>query len=58
MLHDKYHIHQVREMHLSLSFVDDDGVEIELIDSETQEVYRLMEVFNQQQVLTAIQKRV
>ncbi len=54
MLHDKYHIHQVREMHLSLSFVDDDGVEIELVDSETQEVYRLMEVFNQQQALLRI----
>jgi len=57
MLHDKYHIHQVREMHLSLSFIDDEGFEIELVDSETKKVYRLMEVFNQQQELLEIRSK-
>ena len=36
MLHEKYHIDQLREVHLSLTLVDDTGHDVELVDSETQ----------------------
>lgn len=49
LLHERYHVNQVREIHLSLTLVDDQGFEIELVDSQTQEVYRIMEVFRNNQ---------
>ncbi len=41
---DRYHIEQFREMHLSLTLVDDEGQDVELIDSDTEQAYRLLEV--------------
>lgn len=45
MLHDQYHIEELREIHLSLTLMDDEGFDVELIDTETHESYRIMEVF-------------
>jgi len=45
MLHDKYQINQLREIHLSVTLVDEQGFDVELVDSETQEVFRVMEVY-------------
>lgn len=41
---DRYHIGQFREMHLSITLVDAEGQDVELIDSETAEAYRVFEV--------------
>ena len=49
MLHDRYHINELREIHLSLTMVDEKGFDVELVDSETDEAYRVMEVFRNNQ---------
>ncbi len=45
MLTERYHIGQFREMHLSVTLVDDRGEDVELIDNETDEAYRVFEVY-------------
>jgi len=47
MFNERYHIGAFREMHLSVTLVDDTGVDVELIDSETEEAYRVFEVYRQ-----------
>lgn len=42
---DRYHIGHFREMHLSVTLVDDEGEDVELMDSETGEIYRTFEVY-------------
>ena len=42
-----YRIHQFREIHLSLTLVDDQGHDVELIDSDTLQAYRVFEVYRQ-----------
>ena len=42
---DRYHIGQCREMHLSVTLVDEQGEDVELIDSDTAEAYRTFEVY-------------
>lgn len=49
MLHDKYQIEQLKEIHLSLTLVDQQGFDVELIDSETQKAYRILEIFRNNQ---------
>lgn len=46
---ERYHIVQFREMHLSLTLMDDAGEDVELVDSETDETYRVFEVCRQEQ---------
>jgi hypothetical protein len=41
---ERYHIGQFREMHLSVTLVDDQGEDVELVDTETDEAYRTFEV--------------
>lgn len=41
---ERYHIGQFREMHLSVTLVDEQGEDVELVDSETDEAYRIFEV--------------
>ncbi len=49
LLNDRYHIKHFREMHLSITLVDDGGIDVELVDSETQEAYRTFDVYRQGQ---------
>lgn len=42
---ERYHIGQFREMHLTVTLVDDQGDDVELIDSETSQAYRIFEVY-------------
>lgn len=44
---ERYHIGQFREMHLSVTLVDDQGEDVELVDTETAEAYRTFEVYRQ-----------
>ena len=46
---DRYHIHQFREMHLSVTLVDESGSDVELYDSETNQAYRIFEIYRQAQ---------
>lgn len=41
---ERYQIHQFREMHLSVTLVDELGEDVELVDSETEQAYRTFEV--------------
>lgn len=47
MFHDRYQINQFREMHLSMTLMDEQGEDVELIDSETAQAYRIFEVYRQ-----------
>lgn len=42
---DRYQIGQFREMHLTVTLMDDNGDDVELVDSETNQVYRVFEVY-------------
>lgn len=46
---ERYHINHFREMHLVLTLVDEQGDDVELVDSETSEVYRTFEVYREGQ---------
>lgn len=48
---ERYHIGQFREMHLSVTLVDAEGEDVELVDSETSEAYRTFEVYREGQEL-------
>ena len=47
LFNDRYQIHQFRELHLSVTLVDDEGNDVELIDSETNQAFRVFEVHRQ-----------
>lgn len=42
---DRYQIKQFREMHLTVTLVDEQGDDVELIDNETHQIYRNFEVY-------------
>ncbi|AHE66386.1 hypothetical protein [Legionella oakridgensis] len=52
MFKERYHISQFREMHLTVTLVDECGEDVELIDSDTEEVYRTFEVYREGGELT------
>lgn len=45
MIKQRYKIDVFREMHLSITLVDETGEDVELVDSETDEAFRVMEVY-------------
>ena len=45
---ERYQIGQFREMHLSLTLVDDKGEDVELVDTQTNQPYRIFEVYRDQ----------
>lgn len=49
---DRYHISQFREVHLSVTMVSEQGEDVELIDSETQQAFRVFEVYREGYELT------
>ena len=54
---DRYHIGQFREMHLSVTLVDEQGEDVELVDSETSEAYRIFEVYREGRALPKVSGR-
>lgn len=48
---DRYHIENFREMYLHVTLVDKQGDAIELVDNETDETYRIFEVYRNTQEL-------
>lgn len=47
LFEERYHIKGFREMHLTVTLVDEQGEDVELVDSETSETYRIFEVYRQ-----------
>ena len=52
---DRYHISGYREIHLTVTLVDEHGDEVELVDSDTNQAYRVFEVFRKGYELTGRQ---
>ncbi len=48
---ERYKICHFREMHLSVTLVNEQGDDVELIDSETSQAYRTFEVYRRGQEL-------
>lgn len=48
----RYSIGGFREIHLTVTLVDDQGDDVELIDSETNQPYRVFEVYREGYELT------
>ena len=42
---ERYQVGHFREMHLSLTLVDEQGEIVELVDSKTAQVYRTFEIY-------------
>lgn len=47
LFQERYHISQFREMHLTVTLVDEQGDDVELVDSETTQPYRAFEVYRE-----------
>ncbi len=50
---ERYHVSQFREMHLMVTLVDAQGDDVELVDSETAQAYRVFEVYKNGSELAA-----
>jgi hypothetical protein len=48
---ERYSINDFREIHLTVTLVDEHGDEVELVDSESQRPYRVFEVYRSGQEL-------
>lgn len=44
LLNERYHIESFREIHLTLTLVDGMGEDVELVDSETNQAFRVLEI--------------
>lgn len=44
---ERYHIAGYREIHLTVTLVDERGDEVELVDNESNQAYRIFEVYRQ-----------
>lgn len=44
---ERYHIAGFREIHLTVTLIDAQGDDVELVDSESNQAYRVFEVYRQ-----------
>ncbi|KTC89390.1 hypothetical protein OQJ18_09585 [Fluoribacter dumoffii] len=42
---ERYHIAAFREIHLTVTLMDEQGDDVELVDSESNQAYRIFEVY-------------
>ncbi|MCA0404464.1 MAG: hypothetical protein LCH30_11880 [Proteobacteria bacterium] len=54
---ERYNIGDFREMHLVVTLVDKNGEDVELVDTETAEIYRTFEVYRKGAELGSQKKR-
>ncbi|KTD15152.1 hypothetical protein Lgra_0441 [Legionella gratiana] len=47
LFRERYHIAGFREIHLTVTLLDEQGDDVELIDSESNQAYRIFEVYRQ-----------
>lgn len=52
---ERYNINEFREIHLTVTLVDDQGDIVELVDSESNQAYRTFEVYRKGYELTGTQ---
>lgn len=52
LLKDRYHINQFREIHLSVTLVDSQGEDVELVDTQTNMPFRILEVYRSQEAFS------
>ncbi|KTD39219.1 hypothetical protein Lmor_0147 [Legionella moravica] len=45
LFRERYHVEGFREIHLTVTLLDEQGDEVELIDSESNQAYRVFEVY-------------
>lgn len=55
LFQERYDIHEFREIHLTITLVDEQGDVVELVDSETNQAYRVFEVYREGHELTGKQ---
>ena len=48
---ERYHIAGFREIHLTVTLIDEQGDDVELVDSESNQAYRTFEVYREGQEL-------
>lgn len=49
LFNERYHISSFREVHLHVTLVDEQGDDVDLVNNDTNEVYRIFEVRQQQE---------
>lgn len=54
---ERYHIERFREIHLTVTLIDEQGDDVELVDSESNQAYRVFEVYRQGYELAGRQGR-
>lgn len=54
---ERYHIAKFREVHLHVTLVDEHGDDVDLVNNDTNEVYRIFEVRQQAEPLTSKHQR-
>lgn len=52
LFRERYQINDFREIHLSITLVDEQGDVVELVDSETNQAFRTFEVYREGYELT------
>jgi hypothetical protein len=57
LFEERYHISRFREIHLSVTLMDEDGEDVELVDSDTSEVYRTLQVCRNSQAVNTSKRR-
>ena len=45
LFRERYHIAGFREIHLTVTLIDEQGDDVELVDSESNQTYRIFEVY-------------
>jgi len=54
LFQERYGIHNFRELKLSMVLMDEQGDDIELVDSRTSEVFRIFEVYKSGQTIKPV----
>ncbi len=57
MFKERYGIEHFRELQLSMTLMDTQGDEVELVDSRTSEVFRVFEVYKSKDEIRPLQKK-
>lgn len=57
LFQERYHISSFREVHLHVTLVDAQGDDVDLVNNDTNEVYRIFEVRQEAEPLTSKHQR-
>ncbi|MCX7115310.1 MAG: hypothetical protein NTW08_05330 [Gammaproteobacteria bacterium] len=51
----QYHVPQFREVHLTVTLIDETGHDVELVDNQSETIYRTFEVYRQNSELRGVE---